>query len=50
MCQQGRLGLGLLQLVLGPDTGQCVSEDVVPPKEVNREIPHQLERGTKHLL
>ena len=42
-------GLGLLQMVSEPDTEQCVSEDV-GPKGVDCEIPHRLERGTKHSL
>ena len=41
---------GLLQKVLEPDTRQCASEDVRPPKGVDYEIPRRLERGTKHFL
>ena len=37
-------GLGLLQMVLEPDTGWCL------PREVDCEIPHWLERGTEHFL
>ena len=43
-------GLGLLQMILEPDTGRCASEDVGPPRGVDREIPHRLERGMKHSL
>ena len=43
-------GVELLQMVLEPDTGWCANEDVGPPREVDCEIPHQLERGTKHSL
>ena len=32
------------------DTGWCASEDVGPPKGVDCEIPHRLEKGTKHFL
>ena len=31
-------------------TGWCASEDVEPLKEVDGEIPHWLERETKHSL
>ena len=41
-------GLGLLQMVSEPDIGRCASEDAGPPKKVDYEIPHRLERGTKH--
>ncbi|KAG7027141.1 Chromatin assembly factor 1 subunit FAS2, partial [Cucurbita argyrosperma subsp. argyrosperma] len=30
--------------------GRCVSENTGPPREVDCEIPHRLERGTKHCL
>ena len=43
-------GLGLLQMVSEPDTEWCASEDVGLPRGVDCEIPHQLERGTKHFL
>ena len=33
-------------MVLELDTGRCASEDA----EVDCEIPHRLERGTKHSL
>ena len=42
-------GLELLQMILGPDTGQCVNEDA-GPKGVDCKIPHRLKRGTKHFL
>ena len=40
--------LGLLQIVLQPDTWRYASEDVGTPRGVDCEIPHLLERGTKH--
>ena len=40
-------GLDLLQMVSEPDT---TSEDARPPRGVNCEIPHRLEKGTKHSL
>ena len=43
-------GLKLLQMVSELDTGRCASEDVGSPKGVDCEIPHRLERGTKHSL
>ena len=43
-------GLGLLRMVSEPDTGQCVSEDTGPHEGVDCEVPHLLERGTKHSL
>ena len=43
-------GLGLLQMVLESDTGRCASEDAGPSRGVDCEIPHRLERGTKHSL
>ena len=43
-------GLGLLRMVSEPDTGQCVSEDTGPHEGVDCEVPHWLERGTKHSL
>ena len=38
--------LGLLQMVSELDTEQRASEDTWPPRGVDCEIPHQLERGT----
>ena len=43
-------GLELLQIVLEPDTGRRASEGVGPPRGVDCEIPHWLERETKHSL
>ena len=43
-------GLALLQIVSEPGTGWCASEDVGPLRGVDCEIPHQLERATKHFL
>ena len=43
-------GLGRLQMVLELETGWCANEDVGFPKEVDSEIPHRLEKGTKHSL
>ena len=37
-------------MVLEPDTGWCASKDAGPPREVDCEIPHRLERRTKHCL
>ena len=37
-------------MVLESDTERCAIEDVVPPKEVDCEIPHRLERGANHSL
>ena len=45
----GGLGLGLLQMVSKPDTGGVPVRTLVP-KGVDCEIPHRLERGTKHFL
>ena len=55
-------GLGPLQMVSEPDIGQCASEeaepqrgvdtrwcaskDARPRREVEREVPHRLEKGT----
>ena len=39
-------GLELVQMVLEPDIGWCVSEDIGPRRRVDREIPHRLKRGT----
>ena len=41
-----RSGLELLQMVSESDISQCVSEDAGPRREVEGEIPHQLERET----
>ena len=43
-------GLGMLQMVSEPVIGRCVSEDVGPPREVDCEIPHLSEKGTKYYL
>ena len=43
-------GLGLLQMVSESDTGRCASEDAGPSMGLDCEIPHRLERGTKHSL
>ena len=43
-------GLGLLQIVSEPDTKQCASKNLGPPSGVDFEIPHRLERRTKHSL
>ena len=55
-------GFGLLQMVSEQDIGQCANEDVEPRRGVDTEwrgkaqrgvdceIPHRLERGTKHSL
>ena len=43
-------GLGLLQMVSKLDIGWCASEDAEPPRGVDCEIPHRLERETKHFL
>ena len=43
-------GLGLLQMILEPDTGRCASEDVGLLRGVDCEISHWLERKTKHCL
>ena len=43
-------GLGLLQMVLEPDTGWCAIENARPPMGVDCEISHRLERRTKHCL
>ena len=36
--------LGLLQMVSKPVTGWCANEDAGPPRIVDYEIPHRLER------
>ena len=43
-------GLGLLQMISEPDTEWCASEDAGPPKRVDCEILHWLERGAKDSL
>ena len=43
-------GLGLLQMVSEPNTGQRASGDAAPPKGVDCEIPRRLEREMKHCL
>ena len=42
--------LELLQMVSEPGIRRCASEDTGPLRGVNCEIPHRLERGTKHSL
>ena len=37
-------------MVSEPGIEQCASEDVGSPRGVDCEIPHRLERGTKHSL
>ena len=41
-------GLELLKMVLESDTWRCASKDVGPSREVDCEIPHRFERGTKY--
>ena len=43
-------GFKLLEMVLEPDTERCASKDTGPPRGVDCEIPHQLERGNETLL
>ena len=43
-------GLELLLMVSEPDTGWYASKDAGSPRGVDCEIPHRLERGTKHCL
>ena len=43
-------GLGVLQMILEPDTGRCASGDPGLPKEVDCEIPYRLEKGMKYSL
>ena len=43
-------GLGLVQMVSELDNGWCANEDAGPSRGVDCEIPHQLERRTKHSL
>ena len=42
--------LGLLQKVSEPDTGWCAGKDARPPRRMDCEIPHRLEKGMKHFL
>ena len=42
-------GLGLLQMGSEPNTVGVLAR-MLAPKEVDCEIPHRLERGTKHFL
>ena len=48
ICASG--GLELLQMVSEPDTGWYANEDAGSPRGVDYEIPHWLERRTKHSL
>ena len=41
-------GFELLQMILESDTGRCASENAGPPRGVDCEISHRLERETKH--
>ena len=43
-------GLGLLQMISEPNTGWCANKDVGSPRRVDCEIPHWLEKETKHSL
>ena len=43
-------GLGLLQMVSEPNIGRCASEDARSSRGVDCEIPHRLEKRTKHSL
>ena len=43
-------GFELLQMVLESDTGWCANQDARPLRGVDCEIPHRLERRTKHSL
>ena len=40
--------LELLQMILESDTERCVNEDAGTLRGVDCEIPHRLERRTKH--
>ena len=40
----------VVQMVSEPDTRWRASEDVGPRRELDCEIPHQLEKRTKHYL
>ena len=42
--------LGLLQMVLELVIGRCANGDAGPPRGVDFEILHRLERGTKPFL
>ena len=37
-------------MVSEPDTGRCANEDAGFSRGVDSDIPHRLERGTKHSL
>ena len=43
-------GLRLLQIISESDIERCASEDVGPPRGVDYDIPHRLERGTKSVI
>ena len=43
-------GLGLLQMVLKPDTGSCANEDIGSLRGVDYKISHQLGREMKYSL
>ena len=43
-------GIGLLQMVSESNTEWCSSEDVGPQRGMDCEIPHRVERRTKHSL
>ena len=43
-------GLELLQMVSKPVTRRCAIEDVGSLREVDYEIPHRLDKETKHSL
>ena len=43
-------GLGLLQMVSKLDFGRCASEECWALEGMDCEVPHRLERGTKHSL
>ena len=43
-------GFGLLQMISELGFRWCANEDTRSPREVDCEIPHRLERGTKHFL
>ena len=43
-------GIELLQMISELDTERCAIKDTEPPRRVDYEIPHWLERGTKHSL
>ena len=43
-------GLGMLQMVSESNIGRCANEDIEPPRGVDCEISHLLERGMEHSL